>query len=101
MRLSPTQVVFMTTGSGSCPWWPKRLIVLSHTAIRIDMRIRNRGTACMADLVGFPIAVKIDPQIVDVQRPLTVRLAYKVHYCCDEGTRQWHRTAVAPAIHRF
>jgi len=46
MRLSPTQVVFMTTGSGSCPWWPKRLIALSHTAIRIDMRIRNRGTAC-------------------------------------------------------
>ena len=63
------------------------------------MRILNTG-ACTADLVSFPIAVKIDPHAIDAHRPLIVRLAYKIHYGGGEGTKQWHKTLVAPALAR-
>ena len=96
MLLSPSRVVFMTTGSVSCAWWPKRLTVLGPSAIRIDMRVNGRVSACGAGAVGFPIAVKIDPRIVDIHRPLTVRLAYKVRR--GGSTTQWNHTSVAPAI---
>lgn len=98
--ISATQVAFMTWGSSGCPWWPTRLTVLSPRTIRIDMRIRTGGGACPADLVVFPVAVKIDPRIVDIHRPLTVRLAYQANYCCGEGSKRWHRTFVAAAVPR-
>jgi hypothetical protein len=97
--ISPTQLAFMTTGSTGCLWLPTRLTVLSPTAIRIDMRI-PRHRFCLADYIGRPITVKINPRVVNVHRPLTVRLAYVAHYCCGEGSKRWHRTLVAPAITR-
>jgi hypothetical protein len=95
LRLAPSQVAFMTTGSVTCAWWPARLTVLNPTAIQIDMRVNGAVSRCGAGGVGFPIAVKIDPRIVDVHRPLSVLLAYKV------GDRQWNKTGVAPAIGRL
>ncbi len=100
LLLSPTRVAFMTSGSTSCAWWPTRLTVLGPNAIRIDMRINGVVATCTSGAVGFPIAVKIDPRIVDVHHPLTVRLAYKVNLGGASGSRQWTRTAVAPAIGR-
>ena len=91
MLLSPSQVAFMTTGSVSCAWWPTRLTVLGPSAIRIDMRVNGAVSTCGAGGVGFPVAVKI-PRSVDVRRPVTVRLAYRV------GDRRWNNTAVAPAL---
>lgn len=98
--LSPSRVAFVTTGSSSCAWWPARLTVLGPSTIRVDMRVNGRVTACTGGAVGFPIAVKIDPRIIDVRRPLTVRLAYKVRLCCAQGTKRWTRTADAPALSR-
>jgi hypothetical protein len=92
--LSPSKVAFMTSGGVSCAWWPKRLTVLGPSAIRIDMRVNGDTSRCGSGAVGFPIAVTIDPRIVDAHRRLTVRLAYKV------GDREWSRAAVAPAISR-
>ena len=94
LLLPPSRVAFITTGSVSCAWWPARLAVLGRSSIRIDMRVNGQVSRCGAGAVGFPIAVKIDPQVVDVHRPMAVRLAYKV------GRRQWHRAVVAPAISR-
>jgi hypothetical protein len=98
--ISPTQLAFMTTGSSGCLWLPTRLTVLSPTAIRIDMRFPLHRT-CAADLIGLPIAVKINPRIVDVHRPLAVQLAYKANYCCGEPSKSWHRNFIAPAIPRL
>lgn len=97
--ISPTQLAFMTTGSSNCLWLPTRLTVLSPTIIRIDMRV-HKQRVCLADLVGRPVAVKINPRIVNVHRPLTVRLAYKANYCCGERSKRWHRTFIASAIPR-
>jgi hypothetical protein len=100
MLLAPAQVVFITTGSISCVWWPARLTVLGPSTIRIDMRVNGRVATCPAGAAAFPIAVKIDPKIVDVHHPLTVRLAYKVRLPGSGRTRQWQRIAVAPALSR-
>ena len=95
--ISPTQLAFMTMGSTGCLWLPTRLTVLSPTAIKIAMRFPFHR-ACLDDLIRLPIAVKINPRIVNVHRPLTVRLAYKANYCCGERSRRSHRTFIAPAI---
>jgi hypothetical protein len=97
--LSPSRVAFMTTGSISCVWWPTRLMVLRPSAIRIDMRVNGRVSACGSGAVGFPIAVKI-PRVVDVRQPVTVRLAYKVRLPGARGARRWNHTFVAPALSR-
>jgi hypothetical protein len=98
--LSPSQVAFMTTGSVTCAWWPKRLTVLGASSIRIDMRVNGRVSACGSGAVGFPIGVEIDPRTVDVRRPITVQLAYKVQLPDGSGTSKWRHTSVAPAISR-
>ncbi len=95
--VSPTQLAFMTMGSTGCLWLPTRLTVLSPTAIRIAMRFPFHR-ACLADLIRLPIAVKINPRIVNVHRALTVQLAYKANYCCGERSRRWQRTFITPAI---
>ena len=97
--LAPSRVVFVTTGSSSCVWLPTRLTVLDPSTVRLDMRVDGRVSTCPGGAVPFPIAVKI-PRIVDIHRPLTVRLAYKVRVGGAVGTRQWERTAVAPALSR-
>jgi len=94
LLLSPSQVAFMTTGGIRCAWWPKRFTVVGPSAIRIDMRVNGDVSRCGSGAVGFPIAVKISPRMIDIHRPLTVRLDYKV------GTTRWNRTAVASAISR-
>ena len=96
--ISATQLAFATTGSTGCLWLPTRLTVLSPTAIRLDMRFPDHRV-CLADLIRVPIAVKI-PGIVNVHRPLTVRLAYKANYS-GEPSQRWHRKFVAPAIPRL
>ena len=63
------------------------------------MRVNGRVTTCTGGAVPFPIAVKIDPQIVDVHRPLTVRLAFRVRLPSGH-INEWERTAVAPALNR-
>ena len=100
MLLAPARVAFITTATSSCAWWPVRLTVLGASSIRIDMRVNGRVAACSSGAAAFPIAVKFDPAIVDVRSPLTVLLAYKVRLPDGGGTRQWHRTAVAPALSR-
>ena len=69
--ISPHATGLQTTGSTWCLWLPTRLTVLSRTAIRIDMR--SPHTRCLADYIGRPIAVTINPRIVNVHRPLIVR----------------------------
>ena len=96
--LSPTRVAFTTSGTVSCAWLPTRLTVLGPSAIRVDMRVNGDVANCGSGGAGFPIAVKIDPRLVDVHRSLTVRLAYKVNLGAAGGLRHWTRTAVAPAI---
>ena len=97
MLLASSQLAFTTTGSESCVWWPVRVTTLGPSSIRIDMRVNGRIPKCSSGAVLFPIAVKIDPRIVDVHQPLTVLLAYKVRLP-GAGTRQWQTTAVAPAL---
>jgi hypothetical protein len=94
--LSPSKVAFLTSGSIRCVWWPARLTVLGPSEIRVDMRVNGSVTDCGSGAVGFPIAVKIDPRVVDVSRPVTLRLAHKVRL--GGRTRRWTTTAVAPAI---
>jgi hypothetical protein len=96
--ISPTQLAFGTTGSTGCLWLPTRLTVLNPTNIRIAMHFPH--TRCLADYIFRPIAVKI-PGVVNVHRPLTVRLTYKANYCCGEPSKRWHRTFIAPAIPRL
>jgi hypothetical protein len=92
LRLSPSQLAFMTTGSVSCAWWPKRLTVVDRSTIQIDMRVNGSVSRCGAGATGFPIAVKINPRIIDAHRSLSVRLDYEV------GANRWSRTVVAPPL---
>ncbi len=96
--LSPSRLAFVTSGSTSCVWLPARLTILGPSSIRVDMHLNGDVGSCAAGAVGFPIAVKIDPRLVDVHRPLTVRLAYTVRLPGSEGTKRSTRTAVAPAL---
>ena len=97
--LAPSSVAFMTTGTVSCAWWPARLTVLGPSAIRIDMRVNGRVSACGSGGAAFPIAVKL-PRPVDVHQPVTVRLAYKVRLPGGGGVKRWNHTSVAPAVSR-
>jgi len=96
--LSGPRVAFMDSGTASCAWWPKRVKVLGPTTIQIDMRINGLVSACGTGGVGFPITVKIDPRLVDVHRPVTVRVAYKVRLPGAGGVRHWTYRSVAPAL---
>jgi hypothetical protein len=93
---SPTEVAFMTTGTTSCVWLPVRLVVLGSSSIRFDMRVNGDVERCSSGAVGFPIAVTIDPKLVDVHRSLTVLLAYKV--TVGGHTRTSHKRVTAPAL---
>ena len=95
--LSPTRLLFKTTGSSSCVWWPTRMAVVGPSAIQIDMRVNGIVAKCSAGAVGFPIAVKIDPRVVNVHLPLTVRFAYKVRIP-GQGISHWAWAGVAPAL---
>ena len=96
LLLASSRVVFNTTGSSSCVWLPTRLTVLDSSSIRIDMRVDGLVARCTGGAVPFPISVKI-PRIVDIHRPLTVRLAYKVRLP-DGTTNQSEHVLVAPAL---
>ena len=98
LLLASSRVVFTTTGSSSCVWLPTRLTVLDSSSIQIDMRVDGIVARCTGGAVPFPISVKI-PRIVDIHRPLTVRLAYKVRLP-DGTTNRSERTVVAPALSR-
>lgn len=88
----------MTSGSSTCAWWPRRLTVLGPSSIRIDMRVNGVVSACTGGAVSFPIAVKIDPRVVDVRRPVTVRLSYEVRLPRGGGVERWNDTSVVPAL---
>ncbi len=96
--LSASSVGFMTSATVSCAWWPRRLTVLSPSSIRIDMRVNGDVSSCGSGATAFPIAVTIDPRVVDVRHPVTVRLAYKVELPSGGGTRRWSKTATVPAF---
>jgi hypothetical protein len=97
--LSPSSVAFRTTATISCAWWPARLTAVGPSSIRVDMRVNGVVSRCGSGALGFPIAVQI-PGAVDVHKPVTVRVAYKVRLPNGGGTRQWHYTAVAPPLSR-
>jgi hypothetical protein len=98
--ISPTQLAFTTSGSTGCLWLPARLTVLSQTAIRIDMRFPHHRPCLANYLVGVPIAVKLNPLVVNVHRPLNVRLVYKATYCCGEPSKTTYRIFKAAAVRR-
>jgi hypothetical protein len=75
--LSPTRLLVVTFGSGSCPALPNDLVVLSPHAIRIHLaQPEPPGRSCTSDLRGTPVIVAIDPKRVDVHQPVTLRLYY-------------------------
>jgi hypothetical protein len=72
--LSPTRLVIMSWGSGNCPNVPKRLAVVNPSSIRIRLGLRKPANGiCFADLRSIPVVVAIDPNWIDVHRPLTIR----------------------------
>jgi hypothetical protein len=91
--LSPTRLAFLTSGSGSCPSVPVRLVVQTPHAIRIDLAIGSwhrtasglrvqvphlpPGGACLDNLVSSPVVIAIDPKQIDVHRGLRVSLYYR------------------------
>ena len=95
--LSASRLAFVTTGTVSCVWLPSRLTVLGPSSIRLDMRVDGDVASCGSGGAGFPIAVRIGGP-VDVHRPLTVRLDYRVRV--GERTQHFGRTVVAPALSR-
>ncbi|HUZ16466.1 MAG TPA: hypothetical protein VMU72_09870 [Gaiellaceae bacterium] len=85
--ISPTRLAITTGGSSSCPSVPDELVVISRHVIRIHLipgSWINRvpvaqappGGACTADYGTTPMVLTIDPKLVDVHRPLTVRFFY-------------------------
>ena len=61
------------------------------------MRVNGDVTSCSTGALSFPIAVKLNPRVVDFHRPLTVRLAYEVSIP-GAGTNAWEKTGVAAAL---
>jgi len=96
--VSPARVVFITSGSTRCVWLPTRLTVVRPTVIRVDMRVNGEPASCTTGLVAFPIAVNIDPNVVDIHRPVTVHLAFKADFGGTTGVRKFAKTYVAPAV---
>ena len=90
---SPTRLGIVTWGSSSCPSVPDRLTVVNRSSIRIHLvtgswrRVVGRrmgllthppaGGVCTADWGSMRLAVAIDPNRIDVHRPLTVNLYYR------------------------
>ncbi len=91
--LSPTRLAFLTSGSGSCPSVPVRLVVQTPHAIRIDLAIGSwhrtasglrvqvphlpPGGACLDNLVISPVVIAINPKQIDVHHRLRVSLYYR------------------------
>jgi len=88
--VSPTRLAIVTTGSSSCPSVPDELVYVSPHVLRIHLTTGSYGPdhgefvahpppngICTADLGTTPMLVAIDPALIDVHRPLTVRLFYR------------------------
>jgi hypothetical protein len=86
--VSPTRLAIVTWGSSSCPSVPDRLVVENRHTIRLHLVTGSwadgRPVAhpppngiCTADYGTTPMLVAIDPEHVDVHRPLTVRFFYR------------------------
>ena len=83
--VSPTRLAIATMGSSSCPSVPDELFIPGRHTIVIHLTVgswvngepvaRSPG-ACTADYGPTPMLVAIDPNKVDVQRPLRLRLLY-------------------------
>jgi hypothetical protein len=75
--LSPTRLLVVTFGSGSCPALPNDLVALSRHAIRIHLaQPEPPGRPCTSDLRGTPVVVAVDPNRIDVHHPVKLRLYY-------------------------
>jgi hypothetical protein len=84
--VSPTRLSIATRGSGSCPWVPDGLTVLSPDTLAIHLSMgtyRNRKlvahplpNGCTLDLSTTQMLVGINPSQIDVHRPLTLRLFF-------------------------
>lgn len=84
--LSSTRLGIATRGSGSCPWVPDELTVLSpHTiTIHLSMGTYRNGklvtrplpNGCTLDLTTTRMLLAIDPTQIDIHRPLSLRLFY-------------------------
>jgi hypothetical protein len=85
--VSPTRLAIVTWGSSSCPSVPDELVVEDSHTIRIHLVTGSRteegpvaqpppNGICTADLGTTTMLVTIDPTIIDVHHPLTVRFIY-------------------------
>jgi hypothetical protein len=97
MFLAPSRVVFNTTATTNCAWWPTRLTITDSSTIRIDMRVNGIVARCGSGGTSFPIAVTI-PRIIDVHHSLKIQLAYKVRMPGTGHVKQYERDYVAPAL---
>lgn len=95
--LSGGRIAFVTSGSSNCYWTPTRVTIITRHWVRINMGMAQYGSACLLNLVSFPVAVAVGQGLVDTGRPVKVRLAYQTHYS-GEGVKRWHRTLVAPPL---
>ena len=85
--VSPTRLAIATVGSSSCPSVPDELVVLTPHRIRIHLTVGSwengrpvahppSGGVCTADYGTTQMVLAIDPKLIDVHRPLTVRFFY-------------------------
>jgi hypothetical protein len=85
--LSRTRLGIVTYGSSSCPSVPDELVVASPHRIRLNLTVGRTegdrlvadappGGVCTADYGPTSMVLTIDPTLVDVHRPLTVRLFF-------------------------
>lgn len=102
--VSPTRLAIATWGSSSCPSVPDELVVEDPNTIRIHLVTGSwedgRPVAhppasgiCTADLGTTRMLVAIDPQLIDVHHPLTVRVFYR--------DSKKPRVYVAPPLQRY
>jgi hypothetical protein len=86
--VSPTRLRIVTLGSSSCPSVPDEVVAENRDTLRIHLvtgtRTRNGLVAhpppsgiCTTDFGTTPMVVAIDPTLIDVHRPLTVRFFYR------------------------
>lgn len=86
--VSPTRLAIATWGSSSCPSVPDELGVENHNTIRIHL-VTGSWTdgrpvphpppngICTTNLTTTRMLVAIDPRLIDVHHPLTVRFFYR------------------------
>jgi hypothetical protein len=85
--LSPTRLGIVTTGSSSCPSVPKRLVLQHPDRIWIHLTVGSwdgdnlvahppRSGICTTDYGTTQMVLTIDPKVIDVHRPATVRFLY-------------------------